>query len=65
LLLLVVVVPGMVAVVLVVIFGAGAVDATVAGVGAQAHLSLLGALTLGGVFFAPWPTAAALRIALE
>ena len=24
-----------------------------------------GALTLGGVFFAPWPTAAALRIALE
>ena len=49
----------------VLIFGAGAVDATVAGVGAQAHLSLLGALTLGGVFFAPWPTAAALRIALE
>jgi heme exporter protein B len=26
---------------------------------------LLGALTLCGVFFAPWPTAAALRIALE
>ena len=49
----------------VLIFGAGAVDAVVAGVGAQAHLSLLGALTLGGVFFAPWPTAAALRIALE
>lgn len=49
----------------VLIFGAGAVDATVSGVGAQAHLSLLGALTLGGVFFAPWPTAAALRIALE
>ena len=49
----------------VLIFGAGAVDATVTGVGAQAHLSLLGALALGGVFFAPWPTAAALRIALE
>ena len=49
----------------VLIFGAGAVDATVTGVGAQAHLSLLGALTLAGVFFAPWPTAAALRIALE
>ena len=49
----------------VLIFGAGAVDAVVAGLGAQAHLSLLGALTLGGVFFAPWPTAAALRIALE
>ncbi|WP_301101704.1 heme exporter protein CcmB [Propionivibrio sp.] len=49
----------------VLIFGAGAVDATVTGLGAQAHLSLLAALTLGGVFFAPWPTAAALRIALE
>ena len=49
----------------VLIFGAGAVEATVTGVGADAHLSLLGALTLAGVFFAPWPTAAALRIALE
>lgn len=49
----------------VLIFGAGAVDASVSGLGAQAHLSLLGALTLGGVFFAPWATAAALRIALE
>jgi heme exporter protein B len=49
----------------VLIFGAGAVDASLVGLGAQAHLSLLGALTLGGVFFAPWPTAAALRIALE
>lgn len=49
----------------VLIFGAGAVDATVTGLGAQAHLSLLGAMMLGGVFFAPWATAAALRIALE
>ena len=49
----------------VLIFGSGAVEAVVAGVSAQAHLSLLGALTLGSVFFAPWPTAAALRIALE
>ncbi len=49
----------------VLIFGAGAVEATVAGLSAQAHLSLLAALTLAGVFFAPWPTAAALRIALE
>ena len=49
----------------VLIFGAGAVDATVTGTGAQAHLSLLAALALAGVFFAPWPTAAALRIALE
>ena len=47
------------------IFGAGAVDATVTGLGAQAHLSLLAALSLSGVFFAPWPSAAALRIALE
>ena len=49
----------------VLIFGAGAVDATVTGMDAQAHLSLLAALTLGGIFFAPWATAAALRIALE
>ena len=49
----------------VLIFGAGAVDATLTGTGAQAHLSLLAALALAGVFFAPWPTAAALRIALE
>jgi heme exporter protein B len=49
----------------VLIFGAGAVDAMQSGIGPQAHLSLLGALALGGVFFAPWPTAAALRIALE
>lgn len=49
----------------VLIFGAGAVDATVTGLGAQAHLSLLGALSLAGVFFAPWAAAAALRIALE
>ena len=47
------------------IFGAGAVDAVISGMGPQAHLSLLGALTLASVFFAPWPTAAALRIALE
>lgn len=49
----------------VLIFGTGAVDATVTGLGAQAHLSLLGALALGSIFFAPWATAAALRIALE
>ena len=49
----------------VLIFGAGAIGATLTGTGAQAHLSLLAALALAGVFFAPWPTAAALRIALE
>ena len=49
----------------VLIFGAGAVDATLSGTGAQAHLSLLAALALAGVFFSPWPSAAALRLALE
>lgn len=49
----------------VLIFGAGAVDAAVSGLGAEAHLSLLGALTLASLFFAPWGTAAALRIAME
>jgi heme exporter protein B len=49
----------------VLIFGAGAVDAAISGIGAQAHLSLLAALALAGAFFAPWPAAAALRIALE
>jgi len=49
----------------VLIFGTGSVDATLTGTGAQAHLSVLAALALAGVFFAPWPTAAALRIALE
>ncbi len=49
----------------VLIFGAGAVDATVSGLGPGAHLSLLAALTIGGVAFAPWAAAAALKIALE
>lgn len=49
----------------VLIFGAGAVDAAVSGTGAEAHLSLLAALALASVFFAPWATAAALRISLE
>ena len=47
------------------IFGAGAVEADVAGLGAGGHLSLLGALLALGVFFAPWAATAALRIALE
>lgn len=47
------------------IFGAGAVDATMTGLGYQAHLSLLAAALAGSMFFAPWATAAALRIALE
>ncbi len=47
------------------IFGAGAVEADLAGTGVQGHLSLLGALAVLSVFFAPWATTLALRIALE
>lgn len=47
------------------IFGAGAVEAHIAGLGAGGHLSLLAALLVLAVFFAPWATTAALRIALE
>jgi len=47
------------------IFGAGAVDANLAGTGAEAHLSLLGACLAIAAFFAPWAITAALRIALE
>ena len=49
----------------VLIFGAGAVDATVAGLGGEGHLSLLAAITFASVGFAPWASAAALKIALE
>ena len=47
------------------IFGAGAVEAHVSGLGADGHLSLLAALLTLALFFAPWATTAALRIALE
>jgi len=47
------------------IFGAGAVVAQSAGLGVEGHLSLLAALLALAVFFAPWATTAALRIALE
>jgi heme exporter protein B len=47
------------------VFGAGAVDAVLAGTGAAAHLSLLGACLALAAFFAPWAITAALRIALE
>jgi len=49
----------------VLIFGAGAVEAVAAGLGAGAHLSLLAALFLGTLAFAPWATALALRISME
>lgn len=47
------------------IFGAGAVEAEIAGLGAAGHLSLLGAMLALGVFFAPWAATAAVRISLE
>lgn len=49
----------------VLIFGAGAVDASISGLGAGGHLSLLGAFLLAALVFAPLASAAALRIALE
>ncbi len=49
----------------VLIFGAGAVDATVSGLGGEGHLSLLAAMTIAAIGFAPWASAAALKIALE
>lgn len=49
----------------VLILGAGAVDAAQSGLGAQAHLSLLGALLIATLFGAPWAVAAALRISLD
>ena len=49
----------------VLIFGAGAVSATVSGMSASGQLSLLGAFLLIALVFGPWASAAALRIALE
>jgi heme exporter protein B len=49
----------------VLIFGAGAVDATRAGLGASANLSLLGAGLLVAIVGAPFAAAAAVRIALD
>jgi len=47
------------------IFGAGAVEAYLSGLPAGGHLSLLAAMLVVALFFAPWATTAALRIALE
>lgn len=47
------------------IFGAGAVESHISGLGAGGHLSLLAAILALAVFFAPWAATAALRIALE
>ena len=47
------------------IFGAGAVEADLAGMGPDGHLSLLAALLVVSAFFAPWVATVALRVALE
>ena len=49
----------------VLIFGAGAVDASIIGVSPQANLYLLGAVLAIVLILAPWATSAALRISLE
>ena len=49
----------------VLIFGAGAVDATLAGTGAESHLSLLGAILVLTLLVAPWIAAAALKVSIE
>jgi len=47
------------------VFGAGAVEASVAGMDARAYLLILAALSLAALAFCPWASAAALRQALE
>ena len=47
------------------IFGAGAVTASATGLDPEAYLSLLGAFLAVALGFAPWATAAALRISLD
>ncbi|MCO5121913.1 MAG: heme exporter protein CcmB [Burkholderiaceae bacterium] len=49
----------------VLVFGAGAVESTRAGLGAQAHLSLLGAGAILSTVFGPFVTALAVRISFE
>jgi heme exporter protein B len=49
----------------VLIFGAGGVSASMAGMSFGGHLSLLGAFLLIALVFAPWASAAAIRVALE
>lgn len=49
----------------VLIFGAGAVDASITTGNIQANIYLLGALLALSLVFAPWATSAALRISLE
>ncbi len=49
----------------VLIFGAGAVKATIMGDGVTAHLAILGALLAVALMLAPWAIAASLRISIN
>jgi heme exporter protein B len=49
----------------VLIFGSGAVQASVTGSSPQAWLLLLGATLIVSLVFAPWATSAALKISVE
>ena len=49
----------------VLIFGAGAVEASIMGLNPSSHIYLLSSLTVLSLIFAPWGTAAALRISIE
>ena len=49
----------------VLIFGTGAIEATVTGIDPQPYLFLLGAALILALAFAPWATSAALRISVE
>jgi heme exporter protein B len=47
------------------VFGAGAVEANLAGTGGRAHLLILAALSMAALPLCPWASAAALRQALD
>jgi len=49
----------------VLIFGAGAVEASVSGLGGEGHLSLLAAILVVALLFAPLACSAALRVSME
>ena len=49
----------------VLIFGAGAVEATASGLGGQGHISMLGAILIFSLLLAPLAATAALRISAE
>lgn len=49
----------------VLIFGAGAVEAHISGLGAAGHIYLLAAFLVVALFFAPLATAAALKVSIE